>query len=123
MKITKPITRAMQIPTTIRGKRSQMPADQIKYILGVGNYSTVYYMSGKFDTQSRTLLDFERMLPGFIRVSKSVLINPRHHHPSTWPTRHYPYVQLTDGSTFQVSRRRLNEVRYRLKYEQPEYTD
>ena len=64
---------------------------------------------------SKTLKYFERQLPGFIRVSKSTLINPSYISQVLKVNNRIMYVLLLDGTRIEVSRRRIDDTLEKLR--------
>lgn len=81
------------------------PCESIVHIEGQGNYSTVVFTDEPKLLLSRTIGDFEDMLPGsgFVRVHRSHIINMRHIR-RILPGRR-PRVLLTNGDEVSVSNR------------------
>ena len=83
---------------------------------GKGNYTIVYLRSEpKPLLVSRTLKFFEPQLPDFIRVSKSLLLNPGYIEKIIKVNSKQLFLQLTDGVRISVSRRRIADTLARLK--------
>ncbi|CCH51988.1 response regulator receiver protein [Fibrisoma limi BUZ 3] len=84
----------------------------INYLSGANNYSWVYYRNGEKELAAKSLNFFEVNLPTFIRVHKTALVNPQCVESAQAPPRPKMAgsVQLTDGTTLPVSRRRWNQV-------------
>lgn len=74
-----------------------------------GNYTIIYQDSGKKIIASRTLGDFEDMFSGenFFRIHRSHLINLEH--LAKYIKGEGGYVELSDGSKAEVSRRKKTE--------------
>lgn len=81
------------------------PCESIVHIEGQGNYSTVVFINEPKLLLSRTIGDFEDVLPGseFVRVHRSHIINMRHVR-RILPGRR-PRVQLANGDEVCVSNR------------------
>lgn len=76
-----------------------------------GNYSWVYLDNGKRHLTSLTLKWFECRLPGFVRIHRSELINPYHiEKVRTIQVDGYS-VELSNGMSLDVARRRSALVR------------
>ncbi|MBD2753804.1 LytTR family DNA-binding domain-containing protein [Spirosoma validum] len=82
----------------------------VMYLLGNANYSTVVYDSGEVVVMAYTLAKYEQVLPGFIRVHKRHLINPRYVTALT-PT----HVVMMDEVRLPIARRRHADVVKLLK--------
>lgn len=74
-----------------------------------GNYTVIYQVSGKKTIASRTLGDFEEMFAGehFFRIHRSHLINLEH--LVKYVKGEGGYVELSDGSKAEVSRRKKTD--------------
>lgn len=86
-----------------------MKVGQIIHLEGDRNYSIIHLDSGKKELVSKTLSDLEEMLDGkgFFRIHKSHLINRLFiQNPSK-----NGYVELLNGPTLPVSRRRKTDFR------------
>ena len=81
------------------------PCESIVHIEGQGNYSTVFFIDEPKLLLSRTIGDFEDVLPGgeFVRIHRSHIINMRHVR-RVLPGRR-PRVQLVNGDEVSVSNR------------------
>ncbi|WP_158600341.1 response regulator transcription factor [Fibrisoma montanum] len=84
----------------------------ITYLSGANNYTWVYFRNGEKVLAAKSLNFFEASLPTFIRVHKTALVNPQCVESAQAPPRPKMAgaVQLTDGTTLPVSRRRWNQV-------------
>jgi DNA-binding LytR/AlgR family response regulator len=84
---------------------------EVMYLRGELNYTTFFFYNGRKTTSSYNLLKHQQKLEGFVRVSKSHLLNPK-------------YIQkvellgdagiaiLNNGTEIKISRRRLNDVKF-----------
>lgn len=81
------------------------PSESIVHIEGQGNYSCVFFVDEPKLLLSRTIGDFEDVLPGpeFVRVHRSHIVNVRHVR-RILPGR-TPRVQLVNGDQVAVSNR------------------
>lgn len=87
----------------------------IAWLEGSGNYTIIYLMDAlKPLMASRTLKYFERHLPGFVRVSKSSVVNPAYVRRVTKVDSKTMYLELINGMTIGVPRRRIGETLARL---------
>jgi len=80
-------------------------------IEGDSNYSFIYLAGGDKIHSSRTLGDFEELLashPGFFRIHKTHLVN--FEHVLRLIKTEGGYLEMTDGSQVEISRRRKAEV-------------
>jgi two-component system LytT family response regulator len=84
---------------------------EIIRIEGDSNYSFIYVNGGEKIHSSRTLGDFEELLTGkqnFFRVHKTHLVNLDH--VVKLLKTDGGYLEMTDGSQVEISRRRKTEV-------------
>lgn len=105
---------SIQVPS-IKQRYRELPVYCIKYLTGMENYSRIYYIWGKHDISSRTLKHYHQALPGFIRISKSVLINPAYCDFNRLPNQKNLDLYMDDGTCFQISRRRFQLVVQQLQ--------
>ena len=85
---------------------------QIAYFLGHDNYCWLHFRTGEKKLLAKPLSYLEAQLPEFIRVHKTVLLNPHYIKSLREPT-HYKKggeVYLDSGEVFPVSRRRWPTV-------------
>jgi len=88
--------------------------NQILYIEGDARYSHVFMNTGENYTTPKFLKDFEEYFgSGFVRISKSYLINIRQ--IKEYSKGEPCVIEMIDGKTFEVSRRKKGEVLERLK--------
>lgn len=76
-----------------------------------GNYSWVYLDDGTRHLTSQTLKWFECRLPEFVRIHRSQLINPRHIEKVRTISVVGYSVELSNGLSLDIARRRLSSVR------------
>ena len=82
---------------------------------GNGNYTIVHLSTDERPLLvSQTLKRFESQLPGFIRISKSDLINPSYVQKVIQKEAKVMYVQLIKGPRLLISRRRISETLFKL---------
>ncbi|WP_020596584.1 response regulator transcription factor [Spirosoma panaciterrae] len=86
--------------------------ERIIYLSGANNYSWICFQDGEKKLLAKPISYLEELLPDFIRVHKTALINPTYvqslHEP---PHRKMSgKVQLNSGDVFPVSRRRWQQV-------------
>lgn len=82
---------------------------------GNGNYTVIYLSDHSRPLMvSQTLKYFELRLPCFIRASKSSLINPAYIDTVIKQDSKTMYLQLTDGVSIPVSRRRICDTEAKL---------
>nr|WP_293834084.1 LytTR family DNA-binding domain-containing protein [uncultured Arsenicibacter sp.] len=94
----------------VPGYDKPLQTDGIIWIQGDGNYSRIHYTDGKTFLVSQTLKWFEDRLTPFIRIHKSMLINPEH--LANFNEKYRPFtVQLSNGQELSVSRRRIQNIR------------
>ena len=88
----------------------------IMYLEADSNY-TILHLSGlKKIVASRTMGDFEKILdqPAFFRIHKSIIININF--LKAYSSYQGNFVELNDGTTLSISRRRLNDFREAIKH-------
>ena len=87
----------------------------IIYLEADSNYTILHLTGGKKITATKTLGDFEKILdqPEFFRIHKSALINLNY--LKSYSSYQGNFVTLNDGTTLNISRRRLNEFREAIK--------
>ena len=89
--------------------------DNIMYLEAEGSYTTIFIKGGKIETTSRTLKDFEDMLPEniFFRVHNSSIIN------INYIKKYYKgrggYVEMDDNKKIEVSQRKKEEFLTKIK--------
>lgn len=90
----------------------------IAYFLGANNYSWLYFRTGEKKLLAKSIGYLEKELPQFIRVHKTVLVNPACVKALHQPPRQKMAgeVRLTNGEVFPVSRRRWEQVSEMLQY-------
>lgn len=93
--------------------RSPIYVEQIIYMEGCGNYTTVYLKNGQRITLSKTIVLFERLLPRaqFIRLNKTYLVGRDVVQAWRYCNAKSLSVQLTNDLTVEVARRRVAQVR------------
>ncbi len=111
---TRPATPAA--PLSIPGYRHIQDPQALNRLTGNGNYTWIEFAGVKSPVLiSQTLKHFERQLPGFIRVSKSVLLNPNQVIGTKREGSRTLYLRLADDSLVLVSRRREIETMDKLE--------
>lgn len=87
----------------------------IVFLEADSNYTILHLNGSKKITATRTLGDFEKILdqPDFFRIHKSALINLNF--LKSYSSYQGNFVTLNDGTTLNISRRRLNEFREAIK--------
>ncbi|AUD02611.1 LytTR family transcriptional regulator DNA-binding domain-containing protein [Spirosoma pollinicola] len=90
----------------------------ITHLSGANNYSWLHFRNGEKKLLAKPISYLECELPGFIRAHKTVLINPDYVKSLHQPPRQKMAgeIQLENGITFPVSRRRWNQVVDALAY-------
>lgn len=88
-----------------------IPISSIEYLEGIGNYTNVYIVGQKPIMVSRTLKRFEELLPNFIRIHKSRLVNPIYIVDYKADKRDDFYVVLPDDRKLTMSRRPALQLR------------
>ncbi len=109
--IAQPDAKQFRLTLTSGDRSWFVPPDEVARCVADRNYSEVHLANGRRFMQARTLGDLEEMLVphGFIRVSRSVLLNRT-------GIDHVDggQVVLKDGERIDISRRRVNEVKQTL---------
>lgn len=84
----------------------------IAYFSGANNYCWLYFRNGEKKLLAKPISFLERKLPGFIRVHKTILVNPACVESLHRPPRQKMAgeIRLNSGEIFPVSRRRWQEV-------------
>lgn len=109
--INKPILEC-KLTLTYEGGKSILDFDEILYLKGFDNMTTVYLTRNRKITVAKTLKYFEEQLQnGFFRIHKSFIVNLKV--VTKVLTREAYYLELNEGTQLPVSRRNykdLNEV-------------
>ncbi|MCK8493185.1 LytTR family transcriptional regulator DNA-binding domain-containing protein [Spirosoma sp. RP8] len=82
---------------------------RITYLMGWGNYTRVFLVDSSPELNSTTLKKCVGTLPGFIRLSKSLAVNPNHILQIRRKGDRSADV-LVNGNWLPVSRRRVSSV-------------
>lgn len=84
----------------------------IAYFSGANNYSWLYFRNGEKRLLAKPISYLETRLPDFIRVHKTILINPTYVKSLHQPPRQKMAgeIRLDSGEVFPVSRRRWQQV-------------
>jgi two-component system, LytTR family, response regulator len=87
----------------------------IMYLEADSNYTIIHLSGLNKIVATRTLGDFEKILdtPEFFRIHKSIIININY--LRGYSSYQGNFVELNDGTSLSISRRRLNEFRDALK--------
>lgn len=86
-------------------KNSTLKNEDIIFLSGIGNYTSIHFKDGSRFMSSYTLLRHEEKLPGFIRFNRKYLVNPEF-------IREYKsisdaqYVILRNGEQIKIPRRK-----------------
>lgn len=62
----------------VPGYKNKLCPEHIIWIQGEGNYSRIHLTTGKQLMIAQTLRMFEPLIPDFIRIHKSSIVNPNH---------------------------------------------
>lgn len=79
--------------------------EEIVFLKGVVNYTELYLDNGTVEVSCTTLKRYEEKLSGFLRVSKSHLVNPKKI-VNVATLAGQLYVELRSGNRVPVSRRK-----------------
>lgn len=101
-----------KIIVTYEGGKSIIPFDEIIYLKGFDNLTSIYLTRNRKITVSKTLKHYEDLLEkDFFRIHKSFIINLKF--VAKLLSRESYFIELTEGTKLPVSRRNyknLNEV-------------
>lgn len=88
----------------------------IMYLEADSNYTILHLTGLKKVVATRTMGDFEKILeqPAFFRIHKSIIINLNF--LKAYSSYQGNFVELIDGTSLSISRRRLNDFRDAIKY-------
>lgn len=86
----------------------------IVWIEGDGNYARLHFTDSHSYLASQTLKGFEAKLPAFVRVHKSVLINPKHIVRFEQTKAKQAWIVMSTGQHIEIAHRRINQVRHTL---------
>ena len=91
--------------------------EEIAWLEGIGNYTTIHFRNGKSILTSKTLALFARELPNevFVRVNRSFLIRISEVSVHKSDTRKYLSLVLHNGQQVEVSRRKKTLVKKYLR--------
>ena len=105
-------TSTLQIP----GYRHIQDTQLIGWLAGSGNYTLLYLKDTRHPLMvAQTLKYFEHHLASFIRVSKSSLVNPGYIRKIVKGDANITHLELVDGMTIVIPRRRTADTLARLK--------
>ncbi len=97
-------------------KVNVVKASQIEYIHSEGRYSQLFLFGGAQFLMARNLKEFEEYFSEngyFLRISKSVMINMNA--LKSYTKGEICIIELNSGTSFEVSRRRKQEILQRIK--------
>lgn len=86
--------------------------DVLVQLVGAGNYSILTYASGKQVVYSFTLKDYQGWLPTYVRINRSLLLNPAFISSVQLVER---TITLHDGQVLPVARRRIRQIVEQLR--------
>jgi DNA-binding LytR/AlgR family response regulator len=86
----------------------------VAYLKGDGNYTNIYFASGRSILSARTLFLFEE-IPGLVRIHKSYLLNIAHIKQLQIINSKEAFVVMKSGAKFAVSRRRIEFVKEQIR--------
>ncbi|MCK8493545.1 LytTR family transcriptional regulator [Spirosoma sp. RP8] len=98
----------------LAGLEKRVAIQSIIWIEGDGNYARFYFDNSQEYLVSQTLKCVEAYLPAFIRIHKSVLINPDHITQFEQYKAKEAFVVMSNGHRIQLAYRRIDDVRTRL---------
>lgn len=84
----------------------------ITHLTGANNYTLLHYEDGTSELFSKTLRYFDDLLPGFIRIHKIALVNPRFIRSIRAPAKKKMsgWLITKTGQVLPISRRRFSLV-------------
>ncbi|WP_234734558.1 LytR/AlgR family response regulator transcription factor [Tellurirhabdus bombi] len=92
-----------------------MKKESVTHLTGEGNYAWLHYSDGRKHITAQTLKHLESVLPEYIRIHKSFLVNPAYiRKVKPFPHTLSGVVILVNGTELPVSRRRWPQVEDRL---------
>ena len=111
--ISQPQNPRIGLPTGDRIEFTEV--DKIIRCQGEGNYTHIYFEKNKHLLVAKTLVEFEDLLQDyfFLRVHKTHLINMKH--VVAYLKNDGGILQLTNGDSISISRRRKESVLQQLK--------
>lgn len=104
------------------GFQNPLPIDSIIWVEADSNYARVHCQTGRTQLTALTLKWFEPLIPEFIRVNKSALINPDFVREVIDEGSKQLRLLLVDGTASAVSRRRISETKAKLFHYQQDET-
>ena len=104
-----------KIALSYEGGKSIIDKQDILYVKGDDNISTIYLTKKRKISLSKTLKYFEDLLDvDFIRIHKSYLLNLKY--ASKIISKNIPFIELEDGTQLPISRR--NYVKFKALFQQ-----
>ncbi|GAB4017066.1 LytTR family DNA-binding domain-containing protein [Spirosoma koreense] len=109
-----PLSNLLKLPGLPR-----LSLDDVLYMEGFWNYTTIRFVNGKTFVIARTLQVMQQRT-GFLRIHKSFLVNPAHIEHMASPTgRKSATLHLRGAYTLEVARRRYSQVKQALEASNP----
>ena len=104
-----------KIALSYEGGKSIIDKQDILYVKGDDNISTIYLTKKRKISLSKTLKYFEDLLDAdFVRIHKSYLLNLKY--ASKIISKNIPFIELEDGTQLPISRR--NYVKFKALFQQ-----
>lgn len=106
----------MRIPVHEGENVRLIKTNELLYITSNGRYSDLFTLNGGKHTIAKSLREFEDYFgekSSFIRIHKECIINTIH--VKRYSKGEHCFIELVDGKTFEVSRRKKQEVLERIK--------
>lgn len=94
----------------LRGYKAPLLTADLIWLEGNSNYSLLHRINAPKLMTARTLVRWQKMLPEFIRISRSALVNPHHIQRVQRLSTYQVEMTLSDGTVLVVARRRIAEV-------------
>lgn len=92
------------------GDNQPIAVQEIVWLEGDSNYTRVHFQNRKVQLITRTLKWFDDELPDFLRIHRSILVNPVFVRHLIRRADNTVILQLKDGSKLAVSRRRIRQT-------------
>ena len=103
-----------KLKITYEGGKSILDFDEILYLKGFDNLTTIYLTKNRKITVAKTLKHFEDELQhGFFRIHKSFIVNLQY--VSKILTKENYFLELNEGTQLPVSRRNFKDLNEVLK--------
>ncbi|GAB3713692.1 hypothetical protein GCM10027592_53120 [Spirosoma flavus] len=106
---------SLDVSIKIPGCENPILLNTIVRLQGFGNYTWVHRHAHKPLLTTKSLIWFEQLLPDFVRVHKSDLINPGFVQTLDYSNARTLELSLPDQPVIRVSRRRIDPVLDKLK--------